>query len=174
MAVLALMLAVPTMPVALADEPASKSFREVGEWKLEPKSWQPKLHLESISFAPDEEMILEIALVNISKLPGTLLHSPIPILDYDISVTDAAGHEVKYSPEGKKLFQGGSVVGGYHFEVVQPSQSSIQKVDLRKFFDLSVAGKYRVTVSRYETVYRTSKSSMVKSSADFRVAPKLR
>jgi hypothetical protein len=131
---------------AKINEQLRKSIEENNHWHPDLKAWKLQLRPETQPFVTNRPMNLEIRTTNVGTVVEKLL---APDWFYhDIVVTDKDNHEVKTTGAGELLLHPSVISGHDIYKMVPPSQADVQKVDLAKLFDLSIAGKYTVTVGR--------------------------
>jgi hypothetical protein len=134
-----------TATQAQVEEDLRDSVSEMTNWKPDLQAWRLTLEAKPQPFLRGQPMNLELRMTNISKRAATLGKWRDTWSDYDLSVTDAAGHPVELTPEGHRWLRPTIVSGHLAFPELAPTDADLQTVDLAKLFDLSAPGKYRVT-----------------------------
>ncbi len=139
---------------------ASPCVMAVGQSSPIEVSIEIKAHQHT--FHPGEQIIPVITVENTSdsaaELPQTCVGLDCDTLDNEISLTDASGHSPPMTALGKKITSV-SNLGPRRALRLQPGASKQVNLDISQMYDLSSAGKYTISISRFVRSPRGSAKS---------------
>lgn len=110
------------------------------------KDWKLIIKLSGVTYRKEVPVPLEITLVNVGSRKR-LLGEHWGFLDYAVHIYDSSKKEVRLTAEGKRARDFTRVTKIFH-RTVPIGIAFQQTFDLRTYFDITRAGRYRVTVQR--------------------------
>ena len=112
------------------------------------------------TFHPGEQIVVLITIKNTSDFESQLPSTSDVMLDNEVSLTDATGNSPPVTAFGKKLTSGMNRLGPRRTLRLQPGESKQISLDISQIYDLSLPGKYTLSISRFVRAPR----GMVKSN----------
>ncbi len=116
------------------------------EWGKTVNGWRLSLSLDKKIFVPEEKILITFVFENISD--QTLQYGAQgKDFDYILNCKNEAGEEVPLSVFGQRR-KANRGMGRYIVSELKPKQNLVAEVSLTRHLDMTLSGKYTLTVSR--------------------------
>jgi hypothetical protein len=98
------------------------------------------------AYSPEEHVVLQISYKNVGKIPLRTYYMLFPFWNYHINITGPDGTKVGLTRFGSQLLEvkGGSAV----IRTLKPGEEVLMTIPLSRCYDLSLNGKYCISVTK--------------------------